>query len=181
MLVLVLEKNLTEKILFLHFFPDTVAKFKYTPLFINFPFGIGWQFPLEKKLSLKLYGGLNIQVGVAGKVKKHNLFYQQDSTGEKPVLIRSESSDRDLRFGRSSRKKYPYDYANSNWGVQLGTGIDFNNSFELNVFYHHGFTNFLPNKDAAVEINKLSFFEVNARIYLPNDYLSERKKKRKGY
>ena len=41
----------------------------------------------------------------------------------------------------------------------IGAGIDLNNSFELNVFYHHGFTNFLPNRDAAVEINKLSFLK----------------------
>ena len=160
------------------FFPDTVSQVKYTPLFLSIPIGIGWEFPVEKNISLKAYGGLNIQVGVAGKANRHDLYYQRDSATAKPVLLRTETSEHDLKFGRNSRKKYAYDYANSNWGIQVGTGIMFCNSFELDVFYHHGFTNILPNKDAAVEINKLSFFEVNARLYLPNQYWSDKKKKR---
>jgi hypothetical protein len=163
------------------FFPDTVTQFKYKPFFLNFPVGIGWQFPVEKKLSLKVYAGLNVQVGVSGKVTRRDLYYMFDSTTQKTVLTRTDISEHDMRFGRNSRKKYTYDYTNSNWGAHIGAGIVLNNSFELNIFYHHGFTNFLPNRDAAVEINKLSFFEVNARIYLPNNYIRSKNKGRNGY
>lgn len=163
------------------YYPDTVSKLKYSPLFISFPVGVGVQFPIDKKLSLKLYGGLDVQIGVAGKSKRHDLYYVLDSSTQQAVLARSEVNEHDLRFGRNSRKKYAYDFANSNWEIHVGTGIDFNNSFELNVFYHHGFTNVLPNRDAAVEINKLSFFEVNARIYFPNNFGRPKNKGRNGY
>ncbi len=162
------------------FFPDTVTNFIYRPLFLSFPFGVGYQFPLNKKVSLKVYGGLNIQVGVSGKVNRRDLYYMYDSTLQQTVLTRTEISEHDMRFGRVSRKKYSYDYANSTWGAFVGTGICLNNSFELNVFYHHGFTNFLPGRDFAVEINKLSYFEINARMYLPNHYFGGKKKEKRS-
>lgn len=163
------------------FFPDTVSQFKYRPLFLNFPFGIGYPFKLNKDINLKIYGGLNVQVGMGGRVKRHDLFYQQDSLGGQPKLIRSEVNEHDLHYGKASKKRYSYDLANSNWGVNIGTGVDIMQSFELNVFYHHGFTNFLPNRDAAAEVNKLDFVEINARFYLPNTYISGKKKRQKGY
>ncbi len=160
--------------------PDTVSHFEYHPLFINFPLGIGWQFPLAKELSLKLYVGLNMQVGVSGKASKHNLYYKYDSGRQKNILMRTDGSEHDLRFGRASTRANSYDYANTNWGAQLGAGINLKNSFELSVFYHHGFTNFLPGRDAVDEINKLSYFELDARIYLPNSYFRNKKEK-EGY
>jgi outer membrane protein with beta-barrel domain len=164
------------------FFPDTVSKFKYKPLFLSIPFGIGLKLPLEKKLSLKIYAGLNIQVGVSGKVTKRKLYYTFDSATQQTVLTKTDVSKHDIRFGRNSDARYAYDYNNSNWGAHIGAGIELNNSFELNVFYHYGFTNFLPDRDAAVEINKLSFIEVNARIYLPDNYIGTKKKSgRNGY
>lgn len=163
------------------FFPDTVTQYKNKVFFIGFPVGIGWQIPIDKRLSLKVYTGLNVQIGVAGKVNRRDLYYVFDSTTQQTVLTRTESSEHDMRFGRTSPKKYPRDLANSNWGIHVGTGINFNNSVELNVFYHHGLTNFLPNRDAAVEINKLSFFEVNTRIYFPNNFGRSKSKGRNGY
>jgi hypothetical protein len=56
------------------FTPDTVSQLKYRPLFLSVPFDIGLKVPLEKKLSLKIYAGLNIQVGVSGKVTKRNYY-----------------------------------------------------------------------------------------------------------
>lgn len=159
------------------FFPDTISQFKYAPLFLNLPFGIGYPLQLNKNVTLKLYAGLNVQVGVAGKVVRHDLFYQQDSAGGPPALIRTETNKHDLHYGRSSSKRFSYDLANSNWGINIGAGIDLMKSLEVNVFYHHGFTNFLPNRDAAKEVNKLGFFEVNARVYLPNSYINKRTKK----
>lgn len=154
---------------------DTVSQFKYTPVFANIPIGIGWQFPLKKNLDFKLYGGLNIQIGVAGKVSKHTLYYSADSVTQQPVLTREESNDHDLKFGRASSKRLVYDFASTNFGGHLGAGIVINQSFELNVFYHYGITNFLPNGAKAEEINKLDYFEVNARIYIPNAYFGNKK------
>ncbi len=159
------------------YFQDTVTQYKYRPLFINFPFGIGYEFPLKKQLSIKLYGGLNTQVGLAGKVTKSNLFYGTDSTNDLFHLIKEESGTHDIKYGRASRRRYAYDMGNANWGINVGVGLNFMNSAQVNVFYHHGFTNFLPNRDAADEINKLSFYELNVRLYFPNKYLNERKKK----
>jgi len=163
------------------YFQDTVTEYHYRPLFINFPWGIGYEFPLNKQVSVKLFGGLNPQVGLAGTVTKNILFYATDSTNDFYHLIKQESGTHNLKYGRASRRTYAYDMANANWGLHVGVGLTFMNSAQVNVFYHHGFTNFLPNRDAAQEINKLSFFEINLRAYFPNDYLNERKKKRKGY
>ena len=163
------------------FFPDTVTQYKFKPLLASFPVGIGWQIPLQKKLSLKVYAGLNVQIGISGKVNRRDLYYMFDSVSQQTVLIRTEVSDHDMRYGRASSKKKVYDFANSNWGAHIGAGINFSNSLELNVFYHHGFTNFLPGRDAAVEINKLSFIEANAKIYFPNSFQSKKSKRRHGY
>src|ERR1044072_3351313 len=76
--------------------PDTVAQFKYSPLFVTLPVGIGWQCPLTKKMDLKVYGGLDIQIGVAGKVKRRDLYYTRDSITQQPVLARS-STDKDRK------------------------------------------------------------------------------------
>jgi hypothetical protein len=154
---------------------DTVSQFKYNPVFINVPVGIGWQFPLKKNLDLKLYGGLNVQIGVAGKVRKHTLYYSRDSVTQQPVLTREESNSHTLKFGRASRRNVSYDFASTNFTAHLGAGILFNQSLELNVFYHYGFTNFLPNQAFAEEINKLSYFEVNAKIYIPRAYFGSKK------
>ncbi len=163
------------------YYPDTVSQLKFSPLFVSFPVGIGVQLPLNKKISLKLYGGLNVQIGVAGKLKRRDLYYVLDSSTQQPVLARSAISEHDLQFGRNSTKRNPQDLANTNWEAHLGAGVNFNNSIELNVFYHHGFTNFLPNRNSSVEINKLSFFEVNARIYFPNNFTSSKHRGRNGY
>lgn len=163
------------------YIPDTVSHFIYNPIFLNFPLGVGWQLPITKKLSLKAYGGLNVQVGVSGTVRRRISYYAYDSTQQQNVLIHTTRNEHDLRYGRLSRKRYTYDYANSNWGINIGTGINLNNSFELNVFYYHGFTNILPNRDFAVEVNKLSYFEVNARMYFPNHYFGKKKEKRSPY
>jgi len=79
-------------------------------------------------------------------------------------------SKQNISFGRNSSERCAYDYNSSNCGAHVGAGI------ELNFFYHYGFTNFLPDRDAAPEINKLSFIEVNARIYLPDNYIGTKKK-----
>ena len=160
------------------YFQDTVYEYQYRPLFINFPFGIGYQFPIQKKLSLKVYGGLNIQVGLGGHVTKNILYYSYDSTTNSSSLVREESSSHELKYGRASRRQYTYDLANSNWGLHLGVGLNFMNSGEVSIAYSHGFNNFLPNRDVAQEINKMSFIELNLKFYLPNDYLDERKKKK---
>ena len=161
-----------------YYFQDTVYEYHYKPLFINFPFGIGWQFPLEKNLSLKVYGGMTMQVGLGGHVTTNVLYYAYDSASNSSSLVREESSKHGIKYGKQDKKQYSYDLANSNWTVNLGAGLNFMNSGEISVAYHHGFTNFLPNKDVAEEINKMSFIEINLKFYLPNNYLDERKKKK---
>jgi hypothetical protein len=161
-----------------YYYQDTVYQYLYRPLFINFPFGIGWKFPLDKNLSLKAYGGMNMQVGLGGSVTKNVLYYSFDSATNSSSLVREESSKHGIKYGRKTNKQYAYDLANTNWDLQLGVGLTFMNSAEVAVAYHHGFTNFLPNKDQAYEINKMSFIEVNLKFYFPNAYLDERKKKK---
>ena len=157
------------------YYRDTVSQFKYTPVYVNVPVGIGWQCSLSKNIDFKLYGGLNIQIGAAGKIHKHTLYYSRDSVTQQPVLKHEETYTHNLTFGKASRKKFGYDFASTNFGGHLGAGILFNQSLELNVFYHYGFTNFLPNGAVAEEINKLSYFEINARIYIPNAYFGNKK------
>src|ERR1043166_7303836 len=59
---------------------DTVYEYHYRPLFINFPFGIGYRFPINKNLGIKVYGGMNMQVGLRGHVTKNVLYYGYDSS-----------------------------------------------------------------------------------------------------
>jgi len=117
-------------------------------------------------------------VGLGGSVTKNVLYYSFDSATNSSSLVREESSKHGIKYGRKTNKQYAYDLANTNWDLQLGVGLTFMNSAEVAVAYHHGFTNFLPNKDQAYEINKMSFIEVNLKFYFPNAYLDERKKKK---
>ena len=49
-------------------FKSIESHYTYNPLFLNFPFGIGYQFDLKKQMGLRVYGGVTTQVGVGGNV-----------------------------------------------------------------------------------------------------------------
>jgi hypothetical protein len=161
-----------------HYFQDTVYQYLYRPLFINFPFGIGCQFPLDKNLKLKVTGGLNSQVGLSGNVTKNVFYYSYDSATNTSSLVKHTSNEHNIKYGRQSKRGYNYDLANTNWGIHLAVGLNFMNSGEVSLGYFHGFTNFLPNRDAAEEINKMSFLELNLKLYFPNEFLNGRKKQK---
>ena len=73
-----------------YYFQDTLYEYHYRPLFISFPYGIGYQFKLEKDLSLKIYGGMNTQVGLGGHVTKNVLYYNFDSATNSSHLVRED-------------------------------------------------------------------------------------------
>jgi Outer membrane protein beta-barrel domain len=161
--------------------PDTVQKSVYKPLFLDFPVGIGYKVPLMKNVSLKLYGGANVQVGVSGKLKTDDLFYMYDSSSGSTILTTKISNSRTLKYGRSTQKKYGFDLNSTNWGLQAGAGINFLNSYELNASFHYGTSNIFPGRDRNFEIAHYRMVEINFRYYFPSDYMSEKEKRRKGY
>src|ERR1041385_8703387 len=121
---------------------------------------------------------MDMQVGLGGHMTRNVLYYAYDSSTGSAQLVRTESTTKNIKYGKSIKKQFAYDLANTNWGLHLGVGLNFKNSAEFSVAYFHGFTNFLPEKDIAPEINKMSFLEFNVKLYFPNSYLEERKKKK---
>lgn len=159
---------------------DTVYTYSYHPLFINIPFGVGYKYPINKNLNLKFYVGLNTQVGAAGKIRKEKTFYSNpniDPNADGSLV--TETVDKvPIQFGdKVSRKGRQYNFSVSNWGINPGIGLDFQNSFEAKLSYSYSFTNFLPGKRAAAENYKLRMVELNLKMDFPNQWYSAHKKK----
>ncbi len=155
---------------------DTVLSYNLKPLFLDVPFGIGFRFPLKNtKYTFKVYGGINTLVGLGGKLQTLQLYYNNLNidpnlpTGLQKRLL----SETGLNFGDRNKKTFIFDYATTNWSLQLGTGIDLKRTAELSLFYNVGLTNVLPGRNITNEIQKLRVLELNLKIDFPNDVLNK--------
>ncbi|MEO8711753.1 MAG: outer membrane beta-barrel protein [Parafilimonas sp.] len=159
-------------------FQSVVSNYTYKPLFVNVPFGIGYQFNLAKDIGFRVYGGLNTQVGVGGKVTRNTNFYTQDSATGQPIQVRTDNDTHKLNFGRSIQvqSEFRSDLANTVWGLNIGAGLNFSKSIEVAVIYQEGLTNILPGGDAAPEVNKLRSVTVNLKFYFPKNYYTTKQK-----
>lgn len=162
------------------YYTDTVYTYKYRPLFLNIPFGIGFQKPLDDKLNLKFYMGVNTQVGLAGKIQRDKTYYGNVFTDPdyKGGLITEADPKTAIKYGDKGTKKptkpSAYNFAVSNWGINPAIGIDFMHSAELKLSYSYGFTNFLPGKKLSTEIYKLRVVELNLKVNYPNPYYQKK-------
>lgn len=155
---------------------DTVvSKYNIHPYFINVPFGFAYQFNFTKTLGLKVYAGLNTQIGVAGKLKRRTDFYTTNGNTTPPEHVRSEYDNHKINFGRDPNVSSDYrnDLGNTIWGLNIGAGLNINKRLEANIFYQEGLNNILPGGDGAPEINKLRSVTVNLRFYFPGKYYNE--------
>ena len=159
-------------------FHSVVSHYVYKPLFVNVPFGIGYQFKLTKDIGLRVYGGLNTQIGVGGKVTRNTNYFTQDSVTGQPVHVGADNDTHKLNFGRSIQvqNEFRSDLANTIWGLNIGAGLNFSKSIEIAVIYQEGLTNILPGGDAAPEINKLRSVTVNLKFYFPKNYYTTKQK-----
>jgi len=158
-------------------FHNVVSDYTYKPLFLNFPFGIGYQFDITKSVGLKVYGGITTQVGIAGNLKRNTNYYS-DSLGI-PVHVRTDNSSNRIHYGRSIQvtDEFQSDLNNTIWGLNIGAGLNFSKSVEVAVFYQEGLTNILPGGDAKREVNKLRSVSINLRVYFPKQYYSSKQKR----
>lgn len=159
-------------------FHNVVSNYTYKPLFVNVPFGIGYQFNLAKDIGLKLYGGLNTQIGVGGKLTRNANYYIQDSVTGQPVHVRTDNDAHTINYGRSIQvqSEFRSDLANTVWGLNIGAGLKFSKSVEVTVFYQEGLTNILPGGDAAPEIDKLRSVTINVKFYFPKNFYTTKQK-----
>jgi hypothetical protein len=165
-------------------FSSVVTTANYKPLFISIPFGVAYQFDFSKNLGLKLYGGMDVQFGVGGKVDKHRTYYTQDSTTGEPIKVRESFDSHSIAYGRTSNKGTDFDLANANMGFNLGAGLNFNKSIEVYAMYRFGLKNVLPGGESATEQSWLSQLQLNFKIYLPQHYYRTAKEKpysQRGY
>ncbi|MBV9962226.1 MAG: PorT family protein [Parafilimonas sp.] len=149
------------------------SNYNYKPLFLNFPFGIGYQFDVTKDVGLRVYGGINTQVGIGGNVTR-NSYYILDSSG-----TRSSYNKHKIHYGRSIQvtNEFQSDLNNTIWGLTVGAGLNFSKSVEVTVFYQEGLNNILPGGDAAPEINKLRMVSVDLKLYFPKNFYSSKIKR----
>ena len=154
------------------------SHYTYSPLFLNFPFGIGYQLNFNDRLALRVYGGITAQTGIGGKITGSSTRYSVDTLTNEYTVIRSEEVNRKLNFGRSIaiQSEFTSDLANAIWGFNLGAGLNITKAFELNVFYTGTFTNILPGGDAAPEINKLNALSLNLKYYFIRSYYNAKPK-----
>lgn len=147
------------------------SEYTYKPLFINFPFGVGYQFPLSKQLAFRVYGGITSQTGIGGKLQRSSTRYGKDTAGNQ-VIISTENENRKINFGRSIQiqNEFRSDLANAIWGFNAGVGLNFSKAFEVTAIYQATFTNMLPGGDAAPEINKLQSVNVSLKYYFTRSY-----------
>lgn len=162
---------------------DTGNVYSYRPNFVAIPYGIGYKFPLKNKdMRLKVYVGLQPQIGVGGKLKTYQLYYNNPfiDPNASTELQKTLSDNRKINFGdNASSKKFSFDYAIANWGVQTGIGLDLVKMGEIELLYSHGFTNALPGRRKTLEIAKFSFLDLNLKLDLPNKAINKHLAKNK--
>ncbi len=158
-------------------FSSVVTTATYKPLFVSIPFGFAYQFDFSKNLGLKLYGGMDVQFGIGGKIDKHSTYYVQDSVTGAPVKVRESSNSSSIAYGRTSNKEATFDLANANMGFNLGAGLNFSKSVEVYAMYRFGLKNILPGGESASEQSWLSMLQLNLKIYIPQHYYHTSKEK----
>ncbi len=160
---------------------DTVYSYALRPLFLEIPFGIGFKFPLKnQKYIFKVYGGMDVLIGLGGKLKTLQLYYNNpnidpNSSSDLNKKVIAETS---LNYGDRNRSTYIFNYATSNWSFQLGAGLDIKRTGELAVVYNIGLTNILPGGSITDEIQKIQVVELTLKLDFPNDILSKRSAKK---
>jgi hypothetical protein len=153
---------------------SVVTNYKYKPLLVNFPLGIAYQFDLTKNVGLKLYGGVNTQIGVGGNISRSSNFTLDTVTG-----LRSSFDKHRIHYGRSIQvaSEFQSDLNNSIWGLNIGAGLNFSKSVEVMLMYQEGLTNILPGGDAKPEIYKLRSVSLDVKFYFPQNYYSTKEKR----
>ena len=156
---------------------DTGNLYRYKPNFLCIPYGIGYKFPLKNPdLKLKVYVGLNPQIGVGGKIKRYQVYYNDPNINPNASkdLQKILYDTKKLTFGdKAASKQFSYDYATANWGFQTGIGLDLSKTAEIELMYTNSFTNGLPGKRRSDEIAKFSFLDLNFKIDFPNAALKK--------
>ena len=158
-------------------FSSVVTTANYKPLFVSIPFGAAYQFDFSKNLGLKLYGGMDVQFGIGGKIDKHSTYFVQDSITGEPVKVRESTESHSIAYGRTSNKEATFDLANANMGFDIGAGLNFSKSVELYATYRFGLKNILPGGESASEQSWLSILQLNLKIYIPQHYYHTAKEK----
>ena len=157
----------------------TVSEYTYTPLFLNFPFGIGYRFPIAKQLALSVYAGVTTQTGIGGKYHRVSNVYGKDSSGNQ-ILVNTEEEKREIYFGRTVniQSDFRSDIANAIWGLNAGVGLSFSKYFEATALFQGTFTNMLPGGDGVPEIDKLKSVNISLKYYFSRSYYNKPKFKR---
>ncbi|MFT4154988.1 outer membrane beta-barrel protein [Parafilimonas sp.] len=152
-----------------------VSEYAYQPLFLNFPFGIGYQFPLSKQLALRVYAGATTQIGIGGKVCRKSIIYGEDSTGSE-VITATENNSHKINFGRSIhlQNEFRSDIANAVWGLNAGVGLSVSQQFEITAIFQSTLTNMLPGGDGVTEIDKLQSVNIGLTYYFSRSYYHAR-------
>ena len=147
------------------------ANYEYKPLYLNFPFGIGYQFPLSKQMALRVYGGVTSQTGIGGTIKRNSVVSQKDANGNE-VVINTEEDSHNINFGRSVQvqNEFRSDLANAMWGLTAGAGFNFSKSFEVTAVYQAVLTNILPGGDGVPEMNKLNSLNLSLKYFFSRSY-----------
>jgi hypothetical protein len=148
------------------------SHYDYKPIFVSLPFGAAYQFDLSENLGLKLYGGMDVQFGIGGKVTQHSLLY--DSTGD---LIKNITISREIMYGRTSNKNAFFDLANANMGFVLGAGLNLGRAIEVNGTYRFGLKNIFPGGETTANTSWLSYAQINLKFYIPKHYYHTAKEK----
>ena len=150
------------------------SSYDYKPLFLNFPFGVGYQFPLSKQMALRVYGGVTSQTGIGGSVNRKSTV--SDAQG---AIIKTEDESHNINFGRSVQvqNEFRSDLANAVWGLTAGAGLNFSKAFEVTAIYQSVLTNILPGGDGVPEMNKLGVLSLNLKYYFTRSYYNSNYKK----
>lgn len=148
-----------------------VAEYAYKPMFLNFPFGIGYQFPLSKQLALRVYGGATTQIGIGGKVRRKSTIYGKDSSGAQ-IVVGTEDDSHKINFGRSInlQSEFRSDIANAVWGLNAGVGLSVSQKFEVTAIFQSTLTNMLPGGDGIPEIDKLQSINIGLKYFFSRSY-----------
>jgi len=157
---------------------DTTSTLSIRPNFVGLPLGVGYKFPLSEKLTLKAYGGLNIQIGLSGQQYRYIYFYENpniDPNASEELQKKLVSVD-NLRFGDRNRKDFTYDYASTDWQFMFGAGLMLNNEFEGMITLNKGFTNILPGRRATTEIQHFALYNLSLKYNFPYTIFDPKKK-----
>ncbi len=158
---------------------DSTISYSIRPNFIGIPFGAGYKFPLKNnRLVLKVYAGLNIQLGISGQEYKYKYYYfdpniDPNATDE---LQKDLIGVRNLKFGDKSKKEFSFDYASTNWQFLVGTGLMLDNKYELMLTYNKGLTNILPGRRVTPEIQHFNLINLNFKYNFPTSIWDPKKK-----